>query len=185
MPKTPTEELYALYKEIDDCQDCELGELRMNRAPRLRFKPGKKPVLVVSQNPAMSKKPPVHVVPNCDHVWGGLNILFRPSDSNGPDRAREIADAVWITNVVKCRTPNNNEPTLGQERACKKWLDQEIELIKPKSFIALGNTAKIWLTRNNSGPLTSFYHPSHMFRFKHGEIGRYLKELEAITRSVK
>jgi uracil-DNA glycosylase family 4 len=45
---------------------------------------------------------------------------------------------VFITNVVKCRPPGNRDPLPGEILACKKYLDKQLELIKPKAVVTLG-----------------------------------------------
>ena len=47
-------------------------------------------------------------------------------------------DGVFITNVVKCRPPNNREPLPGEILACRKYLDQQIALIHPRMIVTLG-----------------------------------------------
>src|SRR5512143_385578 len=41
-------------------------------------------------------------------------------------------EQVYIANVVKHRPPNNREPLPNEVLACRPWLTQQIELIKPK-----------------------------------------------------
>ena len=48
---------------------------------------------------------------------------------------------VFITNVVKCRPPNNRVPEEDEVAACRPYLDREIALIKPKVICILGRTA--------------------------------------------
>ncbi|MCH7877286.1 MAG: uracil-DNA glycosylase, partial [Thaumarchaeota archaeon] len=50
-------------------------------------------------------------------------------------------DAVYITNIVKCRPPNNRVPNTDERETCKEYLKQEISIIKPKIICILGNTA--------------------------------------------
>jgi uracil-DNA glycosylase family 4 len=45
---------------------------------------------------------------------------------------------VFITNVVKCRPPNNRDPQPDELEACKEYLDRQIELLDPKVIITLG-----------------------------------------------
>jgi DNA polymerase len=45
---------------------------------------------------------------------------------------------VYIANVVKCRPPSNRDPLPSEMRACRKWLDRQIELIRPKIIVTLG-----------------------------------------------
>lgn len=48
---------------------------------------------------------------------------------------------VYITNVVKCRPPNNRVPTQIEKESCRNYLESEIALIKPKVICIMGNTA--------------------------------------------
>ena len=45
---------------------------------------------------------------------------------------------VYIANVVKCRPPGNRDPLPDEIGACRKWLDSQMELIKPKMIVTLG-----------------------------------------------
>lgn len=45
---------------------------------------------------------------------------------------------VFITNVVKCRPPNNRDPQPDEIDACRGFLDRQIELVKPKIIATLG-----------------------------------------------
>ena len=41
-------------------------------------------------------------------------------------------DQVYITNIVKCRPPNNRNPSLNEAHQCEPYLTRQIALIKPK-----------------------------------------------------
>lgn len=45
---------------------------------------------------------------------------------------------VYITNVIKCRPPQNRDPMPEEIEACRPYLDRQIELIKPKLIVTLG-----------------------------------------------
>ena len=45
---------------------------------------------------------------------------------------------VYITNMVKCRPPNNRDPLPGEIRACQPYLDRQLDLISPKIVVTLG-----------------------------------------------
>ena len=45
---------------------------------------------------------------------------------------------IYIANVVKCRPPGNRDPLPKEVDACRPWLDQQIEIIKPKLIVLLG-----------------------------------------------
>jgi len=48
---------------------------------------------------------------------------------------------VYITNVVKCRPPQNRDPLPKEVEACREWLNEQIRNIKPKLIILLGRHA--------------------------------------------
>ncbi len=45
---------------------------------------------------------------------------------------------VYITNMVKCRPPNNRDPLPGEIEACRPFLDEQMETISPKVIVTLG-----------------------------------------------
>ena len=51
---------------------------------------------------------------------------------------RLVRGDVYITNMIKCRAPNNRDPLPGEIRECKPYLDRQLELISPKVLVALG-----------------------------------------------
>lgn len=46
--------------------------------------------------------------------------------------------AAFITNVVKCRPPNNRDPNPDEIEACSNYLDRQIALINPRMIVTLG-----------------------------------------------
>lgn len=45
---------------------------------------------------------------------------------------------VYITNMIKCRPPNNRDPLPEEIDACKPYLDRQLEMISPKVVVTLG-----------------------------------------------
>jgi uracil-DNA glycosylase family 4 len=46
---------------------------------------------------------------------------------------------VWVTNLVKCRPPNNTDPTAGVINVCApRWLELELSSIAPDIVVTLG-----------------------------------------------
>lgn len=45
---------------------------------------------------------------------------------------------VFITNVVKCRPPDNRDPRPDEIAACSDYLDRQIELLAPRVVVTLG-----------------------------------------------
>lgn len=52
---------------------------------------------------------------------------------------------VYICNVVKCRPPGNRTPLPDEISACLPYLLRQLELIKPKVVVALGQPAQLTL----------------------------------------
>ncbi|MGC9355327.1 MAG: uracil-DNA glycosylase [Mariniphaga sp.] len=45
---------------------------------------------------------------------------------------------VYMTNLIKCRLPKNRKPKSDEIELCGKYLEQEIEIVKPDFLIPLG-----------------------------------------------
>ena len=47
-------------------------------------------------------------------------------------------EQVYIANIVKCRPPNNRDPSADEIGQCWKYLDEQIDLIDPQLIVTLG-----------------------------------------------
>lgn len=47
----------------------------------------------------------------------------------------------YISNIVKCRPPDNRKPSIIEVSECMPWLTQQINLIKPNIIVLAGSTA--------------------------------------------
>ncbi len=84
----------------------------------------------------------------------------------------------YITNVVKCRPPDNREPQPEEASACRPFLEAQIGLLRPTLILALGRTASQSLLSTSEGitslrgtwreyrgiPVLPTYHPSALLR---------------------
>ena len=92
----------------------------------------------------------------------------------------------YISNIVKCRPPDNRKPKSIEVDNCMPWLNSQIELIKPKVIVLAGSTAvqsylninqpisKIrgkWITKENIKYMPIF-HPSYLLRNSSNEKGK-------------
>jgi len=50
-------------------------------------------------------------------------------------------EEVYITNVVKCRPPDNRTPLPEEVEKCSPYLVRQIELVRPKVIVTLGKVA--------------------------------------------
>jgi len=85
---------------------------------------------------------------------------------------------VYITNILKCKALDKQNPSPAYAHTCHPYLLKEIELIKPKIIVALGSLAYEYLCGDNS-PIENIrgtvnmqkdyiviptYHPNHLLR---------------------
>ncbi len=87
---------------------------------------------------------------------------------------------IYIANIVKCRPPGNRNLDHSEALQCEPFLIRQIELIKPKLIIALGEIAAQNLLGTNSAidslrgrlheysgvPLIVTYHPAYLLRIQ-------------------
>jgi len=101
-------------------------------------------------------------------------------------------DEIFITNAVKCHPINGVEPSAEEVETCKKHLNRQIELIRPKVIIIMGalplkyllNGTKIsnergkWREYKNIKVMPTF-HPAFLLRqpSKKKEVWNDLKEV--------
>lgn len=85
---------------------------------------------------------------------------------------------VYITNIVKCRPPENRVPVPEEMIVCDQHLQAQILLIDPALIILLGNTPTRWILKTSEGitkirgkwfewrgvPVLPMFHPSYLLR---------------------
>lgn len=59
---------------------------------------------------------------------------------------------VYISNTLLCRPPENRNPQKSEIENCKFRLKSEIEIIKPKVIVPLGNFSSKYVFRNSDKP---------------------------------
>ena len=121
--------LREFYEKIKNCQKCSLGRSRTN----LVFGTGdeKAKIVFVGEAPGYyedQKGEPF--IGAAGKLLTGLlgKIGLKRSD-------------VYIANVLKCRPPDNRDPSPEEIEVCKPHLFKQIEIIKPKVVCTLGNFA--------------------------------------------
>ena len=121
--------LQEIKQQVVECTKCELSKTRNNSvAGKGNFKSD---VIFVGEAPG--KNEDLKGEPFIGIAGKKLSMAL---ESAGITR-----DEVYITNIVKCRPPNNRVPTTNERETCKDYLKKEIEIIKPKIICILGNTA--------------------------------------------
>ena len=90
----------------------------------------------------------------------------------------ERRDSVFIANILKCRPPNNRDPSPAEAASCRPYLERQIELVQPKIMLAVGRIAAQQLLQSDAPvgrlrgkvhqlgdiPLVVTYHPAYLLR---------------------
>jgi len=122
--------LYILENKIKKCRACPLWKTRINAVPGEGPKNAR--IMIIGEAPGRNEDEQGR--PFVGLAGKRLNKLL---ENNGIDRKN-----VFITNVVKCRPPQNRVPTEAEAKICiKLFLNQQINLVKPQLIILLGKTA--------------------------------------------
>ena len=115
-----------LTKRIKQCTDCPLSRTRTNAVPG--DGPASAEIMIIGEGPGFHEDR--QGLPFVGPAGRFLNELITSAGLKRED--------VFITNVVKCRPPNNRDPMPVEIQACRKHLDEQIEIIDPKVIVTLG-----------------------------------------------
>ena len=89
-------------------------------------------------------------------------------------------EQVYIANILKCRPPENREPTPAEAAQCRPFLERQMALIRPRIILAVGRIAAQNLLDTDTQigklrgqvhhfgpariPLVVTYHPAYLLR---------------------
>jgi len=121
--------LEQVKQNVIECTKCELYKTRTNSVPgKGNFKSD---VIFVGEAPGRNEDKQGE--PFIGAAGKRLSLAL--------EMAGVSRDDVYITNIVKCRPPNNRVPNTDERSTCQEYLKEEISIIKPKIICVLGNTA--------------------------------------------
>jgi uracil-DNA glycosylase len=159
--------LKGVQEELGDCTRCKLSRKRTN----IVFGEGNPhaSLVFVGEGPGFEEdqqgRPFV----------GAAGLLLTDIIVKGMKLNRED---VYICNIVKCRPPDNRNPEPEEIETCLPFLVKQLEAIKPKVIVALGNIAAKTLLKTSKGisslrgawrtcqgiPLMPTFHPAYLLR---------------------
>ncbi len=89
-------------------------------------------------------------------------------------------EQVYIANILRCRPPNNREPSPEEATHCSAYLQRQIALVRPRIIIAVGRIAAQNLLHSDQSigkmrgqvyrygpdriPVVVTYHPAYLLR---------------------
>ncbi|MFQ5861061.1 MAG: uracil-DNA glycosylase family protein, partial [Dehalococcoidia bacterium] len=118
--------LEALAEKVSGCTDCPLSQSRTTAVPG-EGAPNVK-VVFIGEAPGFHEDRQGR--PFVGPAGGFLEELLASVGLKRED--------VFITNMVKCRPPSNRDPLPGEIAECSKYLDRQLQLIKPRVIVTLG-----------------------------------------------
>ena len=164
-----------LQNECSSCVKCSLSSTR-NNVVFGRGNPHSK-LFVIGEGPGQQEDEQ------------GLAFVGRAGkmlDSTFLSVGIDTNEDCYISNIVKCRPPNNRKPLANEVKECLPWLSEQIEMIKPKVIVLAGSTAvqsylnidepisKLrgkWIVKEDIKYMPIF-HPSYLLRNPSKEKGK-------------
>ena len=106
-------------------------------------------------------------------------------------------EQVYITNILKCRPPNNRDPKQEETQACAAFLQAQIKQLQPRVIFSVGRISAQTLLQDQSPlgrlrskqyvlpqtdiPLLVTYHPAYLLR-NPAEKAKVWQDLKALKR---
>ena len=118
--------LSELYEEIALCRQCEIAKYRTKVVPGEGAEDAD--IMFIGEAPGWHED-------QQGRPFVGPAGLYLDQLLASINLKRE---QVYIANVIKCRPPQNREPLPSEIHNCCKWLERQIELIRPKMIVTLG-----------------------------------------------
>lgn len=161
-----TEAWSALRAECLACRRCGLAETRKN----VVFGDGnpESEILFIGEGPGANED--AQGLPFVGRAGKLLDDMLEMIDL---DRTK-----IFITNIVKCRPPQNRDPLNVEQEACIDYLRRQTALIAPKIIVCLGRIAAMQIIKpdfkitkehgqwfDKAGVrMTALYHPAALLR---------------------
>jgi uracil-DNA glycosylase family 4 len=128
-PLAAAGELEAAHARIRACTACGLHASRTNAVPGTGPIPSD--VMVVGEAPGFNED-----AQGRPFVGAAGKLLDTLLEQIGLSRER-----VFITNILKCRPPQNRDPMPNEAEACLPHLRRQFKLIQPRAVLVLGRHA--------------------------------------------
>ncbi|NTW26879.1 MAG: uracil-DNA glycosylase [Candidatus Moranbacteria bacterium] len=126
---TNSEKLIQLNKQVSACSKCALRK----NCSRVVFGSGNPEAQIMFIGEAPGKKEDELGIPFVGSTGRILDKMF--------ESIRIKREEVYLTNICKCRPPENRDPLPEEIQECWPWLEKQIAIIKPKIIVTLGKYA--------------------------------------------
>lgn len=123
--------MYDNWEQLkNDCMNCQKCQLAATRT-KLVFGVGNEnaKVLFIGEGPGANED-----LQGEPFVGRGGQLLDKFLAAVDLDRKKNI----YIANMVKCRPPQNRDPSPEEQNECIGWLREQTRLLRPKIIVCLG-----------------------------------------------
>ncbi|MCD6182059.1 MAG: uracil-DNA glycosylase [Candidatus Cloacimonetes bacterium] len=148
---TKGQKLEALQNAYKDCQKCELWRGR-NKFVYGNGNPDAK-LMLIGEGPGAEENATGQVF-----VGRAGQLLTKMLHAIHLRR-----DEVYITNIVKCRPPNNRDPLPQERAACMPYLLEQLAIIQPELLLLMGKVAANTILESRD-TLTKMRQHTHLFQ---------------------
>ncbi len=124
--------LEQLRNEALACSGCSLSETRKN----VVFGVGNDKAKVMLIGEAPGENEDIKGEPFVGAAGKLLDELMKEAGLSRNENA-------YIANILKCRPPYNRDPEASEIAVCEKFLQKQIEIIKPKIIVLVGRIAAV------------------------------------------
>jgi uracil-DNA glycosylase family 4 len=145
--------LEKVSNEVIACRKCRLCETRKHAVPGEGSKASK--IMFIGEAPGEQED-----IQGRPFVGSAGKLLTELLTLIGIHR-----EEIYITNIVKCRPPNNRPPRKDEAAACRPYLNRQLALLQPKVVCPMGNSA-IHALIESEKPVTEL----HGIPFEVGEV---------------
>ena len=118
--------LTDLYEQVALCQKCEIAKARTRVVPGEGAE--KAEIMFIGEAPGFHEDQQGR--PFVGQAGQFLDKLLALINLN--------REQVYIANVIKCRPTGNRDPLPTEITNCENWLNQQVEIIKPRMIVTLG-----------------------------------------------
>lgn len=123
---TAEDALAQIAKEVSICTKCSLHESRKKSVPG--DGPADAEIMFIGEGPGFHENEQGHPFVGASGKF--LDQLLAQANLTRAD--------VFIANVVKCRPPDNRDPSTEELAACDTYLEEQIKTINPSIIVTLG-----------------------------------------------
>lgn len=147
----------GLDSQIKSCDKCSLCSTRTKAVPGEGSLGAK--VFIIGESPGIEE-----------------DKIGRPFMGNSGSLINKTLDyiniprnKVFMTNVVKCRPPENRDPSEKEIESCSSYLNHQLKIIEPRVIITLGGYATKFMIGSTGKKMTAIIEEDEYFLRSKGD----------------